>query len=96
MMKNKKILHLSNNVKIGIMILLGGLLLYGFFFWLPTMLPFLLEEAFNIEKKDVLGQYGQMGDSYGIFNALFSCLAFFGVLLTIYFQSRDNKKVSIR
>ena len=95
MMKNKKFLHLSNNVKIGIMILLGGLLLYGFFFWLPTMLPFLLEKAFNIEKKDVLGQYGQMGDSYGIFNALFSCLAFFGVLLTIYFQSRDNKKRTI-
>ena len=39
--------------------------------------------------------FGQMGDSYGIFNALFSGLAFFGVIATLYIQSRDNKKRTV-
>ena len=39
--------------------------------------------------------FGQMGDSYGIFNALFSGLAFLGVLATLYIQSFDNRKSKV-
>ena len=67
-------------------------LLYAFFFLLPLTLPFLKEKVFHVSNIDKLGQ---MGDSYGIFNALFSGFAFIGVLVTLYLQSRDNRKRTI-
>ena len=59
MMKNKKLPHVSHNVEIGIMILLGGLLLYGFFFGLPLIMPYLLEKAFNIENNPKIRKQSQ-------------------------------------
>ncbi len=70
-------------------------LLYAFFFWLPLTLPLFRDKAFPLSKPDPLETFGLMGDSYGIFNALFSALAFFGVLITIYLQSRDSRKRTV-
>ena len=39
--------------------------------------------------------YGLIGDSYGIYNTLFSASAFFAVIVTLYIQQRDNKKSSL-
>ncbi len=71
------------------------LLLTGFFFGLPKCLSFLKDNAFVINQDTPIDTYGQMGDSYGIFNALFSGLAFVGVILTLFFQWRDNRKRTV-
>ena len=78
-----------------VIILVLLVLLYGFFFWLPLLLPYFRDNAFHVSKENPIGTLGQMGDSYGIFNALFSGLAFLGVLLTLFFQSRDNRRRTI-
>ena len=65
------------------------LILYVFFYILPLLLPLVRKCAFQSGE---LIDYGLMGDSYGLFNALFSGLAFIGVLLTLCLQSRDSKK----
>lgn len=39
--------------------------------------------------------YGLVGDSYGIYNALFSAFALFGVIWTLYIQQRDTKRTSL-
>ena len=70
-------------------------LLYLFFFLLPLMLPFFRDHVFNVSDNNKIDVLGQMGDSYGIFNALFSGLAFLGVLITLYKQSRDNRKHTV-
>lgn len=70
-------------------------LLYLFFFLLPLTLPFFKDHVFNVSDNNKIDVLGQMGDSYGIFNALFSGLAFLGVLITLYKQSRDNRKHTV-
>lgn len=70
-------------------------LLYVFFFLLPLTLPFFRDHVFNVRENIKIDVLGQMGDSYGIFNALFSGLAFLGVLMTLYKQSRDNRKHTV-
>lgn len=70
-------------------------LLYLFFFLLPLTLPFFRDHVFNVSDNNKIDVLGQMGDSYGIFNALFSGLAFLGVLITLYKQSRDNRKHTV-
>ena len=70
-------------------------LLYLFFFLLPLTLPFFRDHVFNVRENIKIDVLGQMGDSYGIFNALFSGLAFLGVLITLYKQSRDNRKHTV-
>ena len=70
-------------------------LLYLFFFLLPLTLPFFRDHVFNVSDNNKMDVLGQMGDSYGIFNALFSGLAFLGVLITLYKQSRDNRKHTV-
>ena len=70
-------------------------LLYVFFFLLPLTLPFFKDHVFNVRENIKIDVLGQMGDSYGIFNALFSGLAFLGVLMTLYKQSRDNRKHTV-
>lgn len=70
-------------------------LLYVFFFLLPLTLPFFWDHVFNVRENIKIDVLGQMGDSYGIFNALFSGLAFLGVLITLYKQSRDNRKHTV-
>ena len=70
-------------------------LLYTFFFLLPLTLPYFRDNVFNANEKNPIDVLGQIGDSYGVYNALFSGLAFLGVLITLYLQSRDNKKRTI-
>lgn len=70
-------------------------LLYVFFFLLPLTLPFFRDHVFNVRENIKIDVLGQMGDSYGIFNALFSGLAFLGVIMTLYKQSRDNRKHTV-
>ena len=79
---------------IGILIVVLSLL-YAFFFLLPLSLPYFKEKVFHVLGDNSIAELGQMGDSYGIFNALFSGLAFLGVLVTLYLQSKDNKKRTI-
>lgn len=68
---------------------------YAFFFLLPLTLPLLMDNAFHVSKSNPIDAYGLMGDSYGIFNAFFSGLAFLGVLITLYLQSRDKRKRTV-
>ena len=83
-------------LKWGLLGLFAILLLYVFFFLVPSLiLPFLKDNAFHVGTDNPIGDFGLMGDSYGIFNALFSALAFFGVLITIVIQSRDSRKRTI-
>jgi len=42
-----------------------------------------------------LDKYGLYGDSYGIWNAFFSALAFFGVVYTLWRQNRETAKRSL-
>lgn len=70
-------------------------ILYAFFYWLPLSLPSLRGNFPSDSEDNSMSIFGQMGDSYGIFNALFSGLAFFGVIATLYIQSRDNKKRTV-
>lgn len=67
-------------------------ILYAFFYLLPLTLPSLMGIFPIGSEENAMSIFGQMGDSYGIFNALFSGLAFLGVLATLYIQSRDNRK----
>ena len=73
-------------------IVLAVLFLLYTLFLFPLALPFLMDNISNVSDNDFMSVLGQMGDSYGIFNALFSGLAFLGVIATLYIQSRDNKK----
>ena len=82
-------------IKIGLIVIVCLLFLGGFFFGLPRCLSILMDNAFMESGDTPIATYGQMGDSYGIFNALFSGLAFLGVLLTIYFQIRENKRRTV-
>ena len=48
---------------------------------------------FDGDMKDAcIGKRGQFGDSTAIVNTLFSALALFGVLLTLFYQMQDNKE----
>lgn len=42
-----------------------------------------------------LDKYGLYGDSYGIWNAFFSALAFFGVVYTLWHQNKETAKRSL-
>ena len=95
MMKKMMKLKAWKYVKWGLIALIALIFLYGFFCWLPSLLPILKEKVFLVSNSSTISDYGLMGDSYGIFNALFSGLAFFGVLVTIIVQSRDNRKRTI-
>ena len=89
---NPKVLKYGRWTGMAIVVLF---LLYAFFFWLPLALPYFRDNVFHVSKSNPIDAYGLMGDSYGIFNALFSGLAFIGVLITLYLQSRDNRKRTI-
>lgn len=70
-----------------------------FFFVCPRLLPNILSWSYSISDvskgSDLMQNYGLVGDSYGIYNALFSALAFFGVICTLYLQQRDSKKATL-
>lgn len=49
----------------------------------------------TVESGNQLGNYGLYGDSYGIWNAFFSALAFFGVVYTLWRQNKETAKRSL-
>lgn len=70
------------------------------FFWeFPKLLPFLLNHVYDVDninaENHTMQNYGLVGDSYGIYNALFSAFALFGVIWTLYIQQRDTKRTSL-
>ena len=67
---------------IGWPIILAGLLLIVLL-WL--LYPLILKFMFGIDAESL----GLWGDQFGGFNALFSGLAFAGLILTLYFQSNE-------
>lgn len=77
-----------------------------FFLGMPMALRPLLNYAYEgsnaaeaakpaIDAKNALENYGLLGDSYGIWNALFSALAFFGVVYTLWRQNKETSKRSL-
>lgn len=82
-------------LKWGAIGLLALSFLYAFLFLIPLSFPFFMDHVFHVTKENPIDAFGLMGDSYGRINALFSSLAFFGVLVTMLIQSRDNKKRTI-
>lgn len=82
-------------LKWGAIGLLALSFLYAFLFLIPLSFPFFMDYVFHVTKENPIDAFGLMGDSYGGINALFSSLAFFGVLVTMLIQSRDNKKRTI-
>ena len=70
-----------------------------FFIGFPKLLPFLLSHIYGVDNVNTMNaamqNYGLAGDSFGIYNALFSALAFFGVIWTLYIQKQDVKKASL-
>ena len=71
----------------------------GFFCGLPKLLPCIMHYVYGIAPKtdtiENLGWYGLIGDSYGIFNAFFSLLAFGGLVVTLLAQKKDKQKDAI-
>lgn len=55
-----------------------------FFVGFPKLLPFILSRVYGVDDANVVNNtmlnYGLVGDSYGIYNALFSAFALFGVI----------------
>lgn len=76
------------------------LCLFLFFWLLPKLLPWLISLVYpsiDLSQKDIslLQNLGVWGDSYGIYNALFSALAFIVVAYTLYLQQRNERKAAI-
>lgn len=70
------------------------------FFWIfPKLLPVFAWLAYPIDnirnESHAMQNLGLVGDSYGIYNALFSVLAFWGVVYTLYYQQRNGKKAAL-
>lgn len=72
---------------------------WAFFAYLPGYMPEILNGCYDITNADVasnkMQNYGLVGDSFGIYNALFSALALYGVVLTLTYQSYSAKKASL-
>ena len=66
-----------------------------YFYVLPASLPFAFWIFNDNTTKYSLEDFASMGDAFGIFNTLFSALAFLGLLYTIYLQLRDASKQSV-
>lgn len=74
-------------------IIFGAILLFVFFFWLlPLFLNFICEAIFCEEICNNFSKLGTIGDSYGVYNALFSLFAFIGLIYTLQSQNKENKK----
>lgn len=73
--------------------IIGAILLLVIFFWLlPLFLNFIYEHVFCKEINNNFSVLGSIGDSYGVYNALFSLFAFIGLIYTLQSQNKENKK----
>lgn len=101
MKKNvKKIMKIIRCIKPWGYVLLCPLCLYLFFWLFPKLLPWLISFVYpsidlSQEENSLLKNLGAWGDSYGIYNALFSALAFIVVAYTLYLQQRNERKTTI-
>ncbi len=68
------------------------LFIYVFFRWAPVLVLYCSQDIFNIKQTSTIGI---LGDSYGVYNTLFSCTALICAILTLYLQYRDSKKNAI-
>lgn len=89
-MKNNKKLCVAGGIIISLLV----------FFWVfPKLLPLLISFAYPVtdisKESHEMQNLGLVGDSYGIYNALFSVLAFLGVVCTLYYQQRNGKKAAL-
>lgn len=66
-----------------------------YFFALPAFLPFAFSILDDNTAKYSLAEFASMGDAFGIYNTLFSALAFLGLIYTIYLQIKDASKQSV-
>lgn len=73
--------------------------IWAFFEYLPDYLPKILDGCFGVTDANAenvkMQNFGLVGDSFGIYNALFSALALYGVLLTLAYQSYSTKRASL-
>jgi hypothetical protein len=69
-----------------------GLLVYLWHVWVNWQTWFFGESLIKIPYN--VAERGQLGDTYGPMSALFSGLAFLGVLYTVYLQISDNSRDS--
>jgi len=79
-----------------LLILIGlVVLLVVLFFVLPKyVLPSMCDCIFGTSTHGI-GEMGQFGDSFGVVNVLVGALAFGGVVFTLYYQYRSNRKSTI-
>lgn len=89
---------MKNNLKN--VLIYGGCIASGFilFFWgFPKVLPWLVSVVYpsiklSQEEFTLLKNLSAWGDSYGVYNALFSALAFIAVAYTLYVQQKNERK----
>ena len=84
-----------NQAKVFMWITIILLFLEIYFYALPACLPFAFWIFNDNTTKYSLEEFAAMGDAFGIFNTLFSALAFLGLICTIYLQIRDASKQSV-
>jgi len=63
-----------------------------FFHVIPIFLPLILESVNEVSQDYTVDDYGTLGDTFGVFNAFFSALAFGGLVVTLYLQIKETKK----
>lgn len=71
---------------------IGGALVFAFYLATPFLVSILNRHLFT---DGDLQRFGQIGDLFGIVNALFSCLAFNGVLISLHI-SRSGQEETMR
>lgn len=63
-----------------------------FFHIIPHFLPLIFENVNDVSPNYSVEHYGTLGDTFGVFNAFFSALAFGGLVVTLYLQIKEAKK----
>lgn len=69
-------------------IILLGAFLFVISLWIGCYF-YVVSRAFDIHDKDLWTERAQFGDMFGAVSALFSGLAFAGILFTIYLKGRN-------
>lgn len=92
-------MNVMNNKKLYIWGIAALFAFVVFFCGFPYLSHFVLCYVYGVANAEAVSckmqNFGLVGDSYGIYNALFSALAFFGVIYTIYYQQKEGKKAAL-